>query len=77
MTKIVDELASEIENEMPYHITRWGGSYARLSSMSLWRNNLKNFKNTLTTRYNKVVSNLRSYFNLSNSEYDKYFGDLK
>lgn len=77
MTKIVDELAKEIENEMPYHIKKWGSSYARLSSMTSWKNNLKSFKNTLTTRYNRVVNNLRSYFNLSNSEYNKYFGDLK
>ena len=77
MKKIVDELSSEIENEMPYHIKKWGSSYSRLSSMSLWKNNLKNFKNTLETRYNRVISNLRIYFNLSNSEYQKYFGDLK
>ena len=77
MTKIVDELAKEIENEMTYHIKRWGTSYARLSSMTSWKNNLKNFKNTLTTRYNRVVSNLKGYFNLSSSEYNKYFGDLK
>ena len=77
MNRIVDELAKEIENEMPYHIKRWGSSYGRLSSMGAWRNNLKNFKNNLTTRYNRVVKNLRSYFNLSNSEYNKYFGDLK
>ena len=77
MKKIVDELSQEIENEMTYHIKRWGNSYGRLSSMTLWKNNLKNFKNSLTTRYNRVVSNLRSYFNLSNSEYNKYFGDLK
>ena len=77
MTKIVDELSSEIENEMTYHIKRWGSSYARLSSMNGWKNNLKTFKYTLTTRYNRVVSNLRSYFNLSDSEYNKYFGDLK
>ena len=71
MTKIVDELSSEIETEMKYHIERWGSSYARLSSISSWKNNLKNFKNTLTTRYNRVVNNLRSYFNLSNREYQK------
>ena len=77
MNKIVDELASEIKNEMTYHINRWGGSYARLSSIQRWENNLKTFKSTLTTRYNRVVSNLRTYFNLSNNEYNKYFGDLK
>ena len=77
MKKIVDELAKEIESEMTYHIKRWGSSYARLSSMSAWKRNLTNFKSTLTTRYNRVKSNLKSYFNLSNSEYNKYFGDLK
>ena len=77
MNKIVDELSSEIENEMVYHIKRWGSSYARLSSMTSWKNNLKNFKNTLSTRYNRVVNNLKGYFNLSSSEYSKYFGDLK
>ena len=77
MTKIVDELSKEIEGEITYHINRWGSSYARLSSVQGWKNNLKSFKNTLTTRYNRVVSNLRNYFNLSNNEYNKYFGDLK
>ena len=77
MKKIVDELAKEIENEMKYHINRWGSRYPSLSSMSAWKRNLNSFKSTLTTRYNRVVNNLRSYFNLSNSEYKKYFGDLK
>ena len=77
MNKIVDELAKEIEEEMPYHINKWGSSYSGLSSMSSWKNNLKNFKNNLNTRYNRVVNNIRSYFNLSNNEYNKYFGDLK
>ena len=77
MNKIIDELVSEIEPEMPLHINRWGASYGRLSSMNGWKNNVKAFKNSLTNRYNRVVNNLRSYFNLSNSEYNKYFGDLK
>ena len=77
MKKIVDELSKEIETEMTYHIKRWGPSYSNLNSMTRWKNNLNNFKNTLTTRYNRVTSNLRSYFNLSTTEYNKYFGDLK
>ena len=77
MEKIVDELASEIENEMEYHIKRWGSFYPSLNSMTRWRNNLSSFKRSLTNRYNKVVNNLKTYFNLSNSEYNKYFGDLK
>ena len=77
MKKIVDELSKEIETEMTYHIKRWGPSYSNLNSMTRWKNNLNNFKSTLTTRYNRVTSNLRSYFNLSTTEYNKYFGDLK
>lgn len=77
MKKIVDDLAKEIEPEMKYHINKWGSKYSNLYSISRWKSNLSNFKSTLTTRYNRVVSNLRSYFNLSNSEYNKYFGDLK
>ena len=77
MKKIVDDLTKEIEKEMKYHINRWGSKYSNLYSMSRWKSNLSNFKSTLTTRYNRVVNNLRSYFNLSNSEYKKYFGDLK
>ena len=77
MEKIIDELAREIEKEMPYHIKRWGGSYPSLSSMNAWKNNINNFKRTINNRYNRVVSNLQSNFNLSNSEYNKYFGELK
>ena len=75
MNKIVDELAKEIEEEMPYHINKWGSSYNL--TMNSWKNNVKTLKNNLNTRYNRVVNNLRSYFNLSNNEYNKYFGDLK
>lgn len=75
--KIIDELVYEIEEEMPYHIKRWGSSYPRLNSMDRWKSNIKTLKNNITNRYNKVISNLQSNFNLSNSEYNKYFGDLK
>ncbi len=77
MEKIIDELVDEIEKEMPYHIKRWGGSYPSLSSMNAWKNNINNFKRTINNRYNRVISNLQSNFNLSNSEYNKYFGELK
>ena len=60
---------------MPYHINKWGSSYNL--TMASWKNNVKTLKSNLNTRYNRVVNNLRSYFNLSNNEYNKYFGDLK
>ena len=72
MNKIIDELAAEIDNEMPYHIAKWHD----ISSYDRWKNNVAKFKNTYTTRYNYVVSNLRSSFNLSNQEYNTYFSGL-
>lgn len=77
MNKIIDELAKEIENEMPYHIKRWGSSYPGLNSMSKWKSNISSFKSSYKSRYNNVVNNIKSYFSLSNNEYNKYFGDLK
>lgn len=71
MNKIVDELAKEIENEMPYHIQRWPGMHS--GNINTWKSNVKSFKNKLTNRYNYVVKNVKSQFNLSTSEYKKYF----
>lgn len=71
MHKITDELAKEIEKEMPYHIKRWPNMH---SSMDSWKNNLNRFKTALTNRYNYVKNNVKNEFNLTNSEYQKYFG---
>ena len=75
MNKIVDELAKEIEPEMPNHIKRW--SSLGPSSMNNWYNNLNSFKQMIKNRYNYVLGNLKSQFYLSNDEYNKYFGELK
>ena len=77
MNKIIDELAQEIENEVPYHNTRWANTNSSMGSMNTWKSNLTRFKTKVNTRYNYVVNNLKSSFNLSNADYDKYFGDLK
>lgn len=71
MHKIVDELAKEIETEMPYHIQRWPGMH---SNINAWNNNVQNFKTKLTNRYNYVTKNIKREFNLNDSEYQKYFG---
>ena len=75
MNKIVDELAKEIEPEMPNHIKKWGSLGP--SNMNVWHNNLNNFKQMIKNRYNYVVKNVKREFNLSNDEYNKYFGELK
>lgn len=73
MHKIIDDQSQAIRSEMPYHINRWNTMY---SSIESWNNNLNRFKNKLTTRYNYVLNNLKTDFNLTDSEYNKYFGDL-
>lgn len=73
MNQIVDELAKEIEYEMPYHIERWGNQYSNLNSMNRWQNNINSFKQMITSRYNRVISTVKSDFNLSDWEYEKYF----
>ena len=70
MSKIVDELASEIENEIPYHNKRWNVT-------TNWKSNVNYFKTKLNNRYYYVLRNIKSEFNLSDSEYNKYFGDIK
>jgi len=74
MNEIIDMQAKEIENEMPYHIERWPSMY---TSMNDWRYNLNRFKESLSNRYNYVIKNIKSDFNLSDSEYEKYFGDIE
>ena len=81
MIKILEEQASVVETEMPYHIDRWYYDYASvgklpISSMDGWRYNLETLKNIIRERYNLVKWNLKSQFRLSDYEYNVYFGDL-
>lgn len=73
INKIIDTQSQAIRSEMPYHIIRWNTMYTSIQS---WNNNLNRFKNKLTTRYNYVLNNVKTDFNLTDSEYNKYFGDL-
>lgn len=73
MHGIIDELSKEIESEMPYHIERWPTMH---SSMNNWYKNIDKFKSKLTNRYNYVIKNVKREFNLTDSEYQKYFGSL-
>lgn len=73
MNKIVDELKKEIEQEMPYHINRWGYP----NSMNAWNNNIKNFKTMINSRYNAVLNRLKGDLGLTNAEYEHYFGEVR
>lgn len=67
---IIDELSKEIEDEISYHISRWGD---KPKSILGWRNNINLFKERYHDRYNYVVNTVKSSFGLSQEEYDKYF----
>ena len=77
MNKIVDDLASEIEYEMPYHIERWGSQYTKLNSMTRWKSNINSLKEMISSRYSYVVKNIKDDFKLSDEEYKKYFKNLE
>lgn len=79
--KILDEVSGMVRSEMPRQIDRWytefkNNGYNSVSSMSMWDGKLNQMKMMLTNRYEIVIKNLKSQFNLTNAEYDKYFGDL-
>jgi len=80
MIAILDEMIREIEDEMPYHINRWykesilTSSYT-LDNMDEWYNNLNYFKQQLRTRHNIALTTVKSGLNLTNEEYNKYFGN--
>ena len=76
MNNIVDNLANEVREEMPYHIERWKNSGSGITSMEKWESNINSFKNMITKRYKNVIGRLKSDFNLSEEEYKKYFGDV-
>ncbi len=58
----IDELASNIEPEMPRHLDRWGGS------MDRWHRQVEVLRNFAELRQEHVLNHLKSYFNLSEEE---------
>ena len=82
MLSILDNMIKEVESEMPYHIDRWYNEYKTsnmnpIKNMDMWYNNLDKFKTVIKERYSIVLNSIQKEFNLTNSEYEKYFGDLK
>ena len=73
MNKIVDDLAKEIESELPYHFNKWKEYHM---TMDKWHNNINSFKNMIELRYRVVTSRIKEEFSLTTEEYNKYFGDL-
>lgn len=67
---IIDSQASDIQNEIPNQISRWGD----IVSVNAWKNSISNFKNSYLKRYNYVYNNFKTAFSLSDAEYNKYLG---
>lgn len=80
MLKIFNEVKSKYETEMPYHLDRWYKEFVsdgKLGlTMSTWNKNVSTMEKVITNRYTVVKNNLKREFNLTNDEYNKYFGDL-
>ncbi len=76
MNRIINELSLEIEDEMNYHIKRWGKSYKNLDSMDKWKNNILKLKHDIEVRYQNVITNLQKNLDLNDKEYQVYFSDL-
>ena len=77
---ILDRMVKEIENEMPYHISRWYNESIKTSTYTLdniyeWYNNIEFFKNQLVVRYKVALNTIKSGLNLTDDEYNKYFGN--
>lgn len=70
--KKIDEVINEIgKNEIKRNYSRWNKSYSE------WEKNIEFVKNYSKNRNKYMISGAKSFFNLSNSEVKKYFGDVK
>ena len=58
----IDELASNIEPEMPRHLERWGGSMAN------WQRQINVLRTFAELRQGHVLNHIKNYFNLSDEE---------
>ena len=72
VVKKIDEVIAELgEDEIKRNLERWDLSY------STWKKSIEFLKSYANKRNDYMVSQAKSYFNLSSSEVKKYFGDVK
>jgi len=70
--KKIDEIIDEIsKDEIKRNMERWNKSYSE------WEKNVEFVRDYARKRNEYMISGAKSYFNLSNSEVKKYFGDVK
>jgi len=65
----IDKAYNEIKTEMPRNQARWG------LSMAQWNQGINRLKNFVYAREAYLMRQTKAYFNLSNKEMEKYFGD--
>ena len=69
--KKIDSVIAEItEDEIERNLDRWNNI-----SLSKWRENVDQMRDFAEKRNDTIVKEAKSYFNLSNDEVNKYFGD--
>lgn len=66
---VIEEIGTE---EIKRNLKRWN-----VESYSDWEKNVDYLKNFSKNRGKYMINQAKSYFNLSNSEVKKYFGDIK
>lgn len=70
--KKIDDVIEEIgKDEIKRNYSRWNKSYSE------WENNVNFVRNYVKNRNKYMVSQAKSFFNLSSSDAKKYFGDVK
>lgn len=65
----IDKAYNEIKAEMPRNQARWG------MSMSQWDSGIARLKLFVNLREGYLLKQTKAYFNLTDAEMDKYFGD--
>ena len=71
VSKRLDEIIKEVgEDEIKRNLDRWDNI-----SYSQYKTNVNYVKNFAKKRNSYMKSQAKSYFNLSNAEYKKYFGE--
>jgi spore coat protein CotH len=70
--KKIDDVIKEIgEKEIKRNYSRWNMSYSE------WQKNVDFVRSYARNRNKYMTSQAKSFFNLSSSDYKKYFGDVK
>ncbi len=67
--KQIERLAGNIENEMPRHLERWGGS------MVSWMNQIDMLTTFAANRQPYLLSHIQAYFSLSDDDMDALFNE--